>query len=132
DRLLEAWCGAKRDKAGQIPGDTAALETALEAEATALREVAGRAGATILISVDQAEEVARADGRNAEALADYLRVALATTRSPWQLAFTIRTDSFPELQSHRRVQDLEARGYDLRAIPVVRIDRVAEEPSTRY
>jgi hypothetical protein len=34
-----------------------------------------------------------------------------------QPEFTIRTDSFPELQSHRRFQDLKARGYDLRAIP---------------
>ena len=39
------------------------------------------------------------DGKSGEALADYLRAALGTSRGPWQLAFTIRTDSFPELQS---------------------------------
>jgi hypothetical protein len=49
---------------------------------------------------------------------------LASSASRWQLAFTIRTDSFPELQSHRRFQDLKARGYDLRAIPVFRFDSV--------
>jgi formylglycine-generating enzyme required for sulfatase activity len=61
-----------------------------------------------------------------------MRAALGTTRSPWQLAFTIRTDSFPELQSHRRFQNLEARGYDLRALPVFRFDSVVEEPAKRY
>ena len=85
-----------------------------------------------MISVDQAEELARAEGTSGEALADYLRVALASTVSNWQLAFTIRTDSFPELQRHRRFQDLEARGYDLRALPVFRFDDVIENPARRY
>jgi hypothetical protein len=65
-------------------------------------------------------------------LANYLRVALADAQSSWQLAFTIRTDSFSELQSHRRFQDLEARGYDLRALPVSHFLRVVEEPARRY
>jgi hypothetical protein len=80
----------------------------------------------------QAEEMARSDGKSAEALANYLRVALADAQSSWQLAFTIRTDSFSEFQSHRRFQDLEARGYDLRAIPIFRFDSVVEEPAKRY
>ena len=74
----------------------------------------------------------RAESDSGEALADYLRAALAATTSFWQLAFTIRTDSFPELQSHRRFQDLKARGYDLRAVPVFRFDSVVEEPAKRY
>ena len=40
----------------------------------------------------------------------------------WRLAFTIRTDSFPELQAHPRFQGLEARGYDLRALPTFRFN----------
>jgi hypothetical protein len=32
----------------------------------------------------------------------------------WHLAFTIRSDSLPELQSHRRFQDLKLHPYDLR------------------
>ena len=136
DRLFDAWGNAERDT-GRDGADLtatglAALETALDAEGKKLRAAAGRPSASILISVDQAEEIARSDGRSGEALADYLRAALATTRSPWQIAFTIRTDSFPELQSHRRFQDLEARGYDLRAIPVFRFDSVVEEPAKRY
>jgi hypothetical protein len=63
---------------------------------------------------------------------DYLRAALGTTRSPWQLAFTIRTDSFPERQSHRRFQNLQTHPYDLRALPVFRFDSVVEEPAKRY
>jgi hypothetical protein len=120
-------CERRTDAAG-----LAALEAALEAVGRKLRDAAGRSAASILISVDQAEEMARADGDSGEALADYLRVALAAGASSWQLAFTIRTDSFPELQSHRRFQDLKARGYDLRAIPVFRFDSVVEEPAKRY
>jgi formylglycine-generating enzyme required for sulfatase activity len=73
----------------------------------------------------------RADGDSGDALADYLRVALAAATS-WHLALTIRTDSFAELQSHRRFRDLEARGYDLRAILGYRFANVVEEPAKRY
>ena len=55
------------------------------AEGGKLRAAAGRAAASILIGVDQAEEIARADGSSGEALADYLRAALAATESSWQL-----------------------------------------------
>ncbi|MCI0600365.1 MAG: toll/interleukin-1 receptor domain-containing protein, partial [Beijerinckiaceae bacterium] len=133
DRLLDSWSKAARNEKGELTqAGSFVLDEALDAEGKSLREAAGRAGATILISVDQAEEMARAEGKSAEALADYLRVALDTTRSPWQLAFTIRTDSFPELQAHPRFQNLEARGYDLRAIPIFYFDNVIEEPAKRY
>jgi hypothetical protein len=132
DRLMGAWTKAERNKGELTPDGLGVLEAALEAEGQALRNAAGRPNASILISVDQAEEMARAEGKSGEALADYLRAALGTTRSPWQLAFTIRTDSFPELQNHRRFQNLAARGYDLRALPVFRFDSVVEEPAKRY
>jgi formylglycine-generating enzyme required for sulfatase activity len=132
DRLQDEWLKAAREKGELAPSGIATLEDALESEGERLRLRASRPGATILIGVDQAEEMARAESYSGEALADYLRVALASTKSPWQLAFTIRTDSFPELQRHRRFQDLEARGYDLRAIPVFRFTDVVEEPAKRY
>jgi formylglycine-generating enzyme required for sulfatase activity len=132
DRFFDAWSKAERQNTELTEAGAAALEAVLEAEGQRLRAAAGRDGATILISVDQAEEMARAEGDSGEALADYLRAALASAASRWQLAFTIRTDSFPELQSHRRFQDLNARGYDLRAIPVFRFDSVVEEPAERY
>jgi formylglycine-generating enzyme required for sulfatase activity len=109
----------------------AALGEALQVQEARLRLRANRPAATILISIDQAEELARSDGESGSALADYLRAAMDAPSS-WRLAFTIRTDSFPELQAHNRFQGLEARGYDLRTLPVFRFDDVAEDPAARY
>jgi formylglycine-generating enzyme required for sulfatase activity len=131
DRLLGAWSRAERNGKELTVSGRKALEAALEAEGRNLRAAADRGGATILVSIDQAEEMTRVEGESADALADYLRAAL-TAISPWQLAFTIRADAFDELQSHRRFQDLNARAYDLRAIRSFRFDSVVEEPAKRY
>ena len=113
DRLLDVWSKAERAE-GRLDSRRScrAGRRARGRGPKAARWPPGAPARSILVSVDQAEEMARADGNSAEALADYLRVALAATSSSWQLAFTIRTDSFPELQSHRRFQDL--RGARLR------------------
>lgn len=132
DRLFSAWSRAERVGSDLTPVGLAALEKALHLEGNLLRKAAGIDAATILISVDQAEELTRAAGESGDALADYLRVALATGNESWQLAFTIRTDTFPELQNHSRFRNLEARGYDLRAIPVFRFESVVGEPAKRY
>ncbi len=116
--LLEAW------QAGQAAD-------VLSAAAERLRTAANRPGATILIGVDQAEELARAEGESGEALSAYLRAAM-DAGDVWRLAFTIRTDSFPELQAHPRFQGLEARGYDLRALPTFKFDDVVSQPAKRY
>jgi len=73
-----------------------------------------------------------ADNLSGQALADYLRAAFTSTESHWPLAFTIRTDSFPLLQKHRHFMQLEARGYDLRAIPTFRFESVVQAPAKRY
>ncbi|MCP5084308.1 MAG: SUMF1/EgtB/PvdO family nonheme iron enzyme, partial [Alphaproteobacteria bacterium] len=131
--LFDAWSVAERDEKGELnDAGNEALRGALEAEGQKLRKAANRPAATILISVDQAEEIARSEGDSGDALADYLKVAISSTASNWQLAFTTRTDSFPELQSHQRFQNLETRGYDLRAIPIFRFDNVVEQPAKRY
>jgi formylglycine-generating enzyme required for sulfatase activity len=133
ERLSDAWSKAERGKESALtPDGLKTLETALEAEGQKIRAAAGCPDATILLSVDQAEELARADGKSADALTDYLRVALAASTSDWMLAFTVRTDSFPELQAHRRFRGLEARPFDLRAMPTFRFDSVVEEPARRY
>jgi formylglycine-generating enzyme required for sulfatase activity len=132
DRLFDAWSKAERAGGDLTPSGRSAVAAALELEGRKLRDAADRGAASILISVDQAEELARADGESGDALADYFRVALTMTTSNWLLAFTIRTDNFPELQRHRRFQNLEARGYDLRAIPVFRFESVVGEPAKRY
>jgi formylglycine-generating enzyme required for sulfatase activity len=132
ERLMGAWSKAERsDKGDLTPEGFGVLQAALETEGRKLREAAGRSTASILISVDQAEELARAEGDNGQALADYLRVALAAATS-WYLAFTIRNDSLPELQSHRRFRDLKLHLYDLRAMPVFRFESVVEAPAKRY
>lgn len=109
---------------------------ALDAATEKLRVASNRPDATILICVDQAEELARADGDSGDALAAYLRSAMDVTGSgksgAWRVAFTIRTDSFLELQSHPRFHGLEARGYDLRAMPTFRFDDVVTHPAKRY
>ncbi|WP_353257895.1 SUMF1/EgtB/PvdO family nonheme iron enzyme [Hyphomonas sp.] len=130
--LLEAWQACERDGRGEFtPAGRAALAAALETQGSRLRALANRPNATILISVDQAEELARSEGASGQALADYLRAAMDASSS-WRLAFTIRTDSFPELQAHARFRGLEARGYDLRTLPVFRFNDVAEDPARRY
>jgi formylglycine-generating enzyme required for sulfatase activity len=130
DRLFDAWEKAERQNDELTVSGNATLTSTLEDEGRKLREASGCATATILISIDQSEEIARAEGKSSECLADYLRVALAT--SGWQLAFTTRSDSFPEIQGHRVFRGLEARGYDLRTMPVFRFDTVVEEPARRY
>jgi formylglycine-generating enzyme required for sulfatase activity len=132
ERLMSAWSKAERsDKGDLTPEGFGVLQAALEAEGRKLREAAGRGAASILISVDQAEELARAEGDSGQALADYLRVALAAGTS-WYLAFTIRNDSLPELQSHRRFRDLKLHLYDLRGLPIFRFESVVEAPAKRY
>ena len=132
DRLFTAWAQAEREESGLSPRGDAEIENVLEAEGQKLRGAAGCENATILISIDQAEEVARASGDSGAALVDYLRVALVASRSSWQIALTIRTDSFPELQSDDRFQNLRARAYDLRAVPVFRFESIVVEPAKRY
>jgi conflict system STAND superfamily ATPase/TIR domain-containing protein len=132
DRLLDVWSKAERNKSDLTPTGRARLAAAIETEGSKLRDAAGRSAATILIGVDQAEELARADGAVGEALADYLRVASAEFKGQWRIALTIRTDSFSELQSHPRFKSLDCCGYDLRAISVNHFIEVVQEPSKRY
>jgi hypothetical protein len=68
ERLMGAWSKAERsDKGDLTPEGFGVLQAALEAEGRKLREAAGRGAASILISVDQAEELARAEGQRSGA-----------------------------------------------------------------
>ncbi len=131
DRLFNAWSRATCAVGSVASASADALKEALEAEGRRLRAAAGCPEATILVSLDQAEELTRLEGDSCEALAEYLRVTL-TTATSWQLALTIRTDSFPDLQNSPYFKSLEARGYDLRAIPAFRFESVVQEPARRY
>ncbi len=155
--LFETWSKAPRTADGLTAEGRAMVQARLDAEGHRLRQAAARPAATLLISVDQGEEIARSEGDSGDALADYLRAATRSEvdasgtraaseaseagrsrfirdRDPvdWHLVFTTRTDSFAELQSHPRFQSLEVRGYDLRALPVFHFDDVVDEPAKRY
>jgi hypothetical protein len=133
DHLLDAWRLAERNSDRTITeAGHRTLRAKLETFGRTLRTAASRPTASILIGVDQAEELVSGDGDSAEALADYLRAAITTAETNWQLVLTIRTDSFAELQRHRRFHNLEARGYDLRALPAFRFSDVIEAPAKRY
>ncbi|MBX2855993.1 MAG: SUMF1/EgtB/PvdO family nonheme iron enzyme [Rhodobacteraceae bacterium] len=132
NRLFAAWRDAPRDEDGVLSeAGREQIRAALEAEGEKLRAVADRPYATILISVDQAEELPRSENNSAHAMADYLRAAI-DSETEWRLAFTIRADSFRDLQSHPMFQGLEARGYDLRSIAVFHFDNLIEQPAQRY
>jgi len=116
---------------GQPPDAASPVSAALDDLADRLRRAAGAGGATILISVDQAEELLRAADTDEARLGPFLAAALAGRRG-WLVAFTIRTDRFPDLQGHPGFRDLKARGYDLRQLPPFRFSDVIEGPAARY
>ena len=129
--LLSTWASADKQNGELTPEGLQSLHTKLDEIANRLRTASNRPQATLLIGVDQAEELARADDESGQALADYLRIAMNDPKV-WRLAFTIRTDSFPELQSHPRFRDMESWGYDLRSLPIFKFDDVVEKPAQRY
>ena len=132
--LLAVWQGASRDsKTGALTeAGWQALRSRIDSEGQRLRAKAHRPHATLLLSVDQGEELARSEGDSGDALADYVRAALASTDVQWQTMLTVRSDSFGELQAHPRFRGLEVELYDLRPLPVFRFDNVIEEPARRY
>jgi Novel STAND NTPase 1/TIR domain len=133
DRLMDAWSRAERGDGIELSyAGFDVLVAALADDAQKLRVAAGRPDASILVGVDQADEMVHAEGSSADALADYLRAALRVPEQSWLIAVTVRTDSFPEFQNYRRFRGLEARGYDLRALPAFRFDGLVEEPARRY
>ncbi len=134
DALYTAWRAASvRDRA-TIDG---VLRDALDAQTETLRERADRQKATMLIAMDQGEELARADSESAKVLGDFLRAAIADT-SPggepvsMMLAFTVRTDSFQELQTSPRFRGIPTRPADIRSIPTSRFASAIEQPAMRY
>ena len=132
DRLRAVWTHAQRNPDGAVTEmGLKSLVSVLEGEGHRLRTAAGRPEASILIAVDQAEELIRGDSASSEALADYLRAAISA-QSRWQLAFTISNRQFRRVTNHKRFQNLNAHGYDLRTLPGFRFASVVEAPAQRY
>jgi WD40 repeat protein len=106
-----------------------------------LRARAGRAHATILMPLDQAEELVHATGQSADILADCLRALLTPPPviSPDMqstpgvlLCLTIRTDSLPALQNSPRFTGFASRLSDVRPVPLYRFSAAIEGPAGRY
>jgi formylglycine-generating enzyme required for sulfatase activity len=142
DRLRATWDQAEKQRGFATNDGLNVLRQVLEGEAFGpLRRRANRPGATVLIPLDQAEELARAEGQGADVLCDYLRAALLPAPSAdgadapapgGMIALTARSDGFPELQAARRFAGLDARCADIRPVPVHRFDDTIEKPAARY
>jgi hypothetical protein len=130
NQLLGAWNAAKRPS-GMISLEMGApLQAALEDIGGRLRLASHRPEATILVSLDQAEELARAEGESGDALAAYLRAAAALSR--WRVVLTIRDDSWPEFNSHERFVAWEPNPEILLTVDGHFYDDVVEQPARRY
>ena len=118
---------------GALAADTGddALGNTLDRLSEKLRTAAGSPGATILISVDQVEELLRDDSPTAARLIACLAAA-GEGRRGWMTAMTIRADRLPDLQAHPGFGQLKTRGYDLRQMPPFRFSDVMEQPAARY
>lgn len=153
--LLATWRGgrhsfdAERSDAAKLPNNQREaavagarhrllelLKTALDVQLAQLKAQSDRVDATVLISMDQGEELARASGDSADALADYLKAALLPSEgggpAPYAVVFTVRSDSFPEIQSAPRFEGIATRSFDLRTLPTYRFDAAIEQPASRY
>ncbi len=130
---LDAALSSSPDPSAEAEGDApeTPISAYLDKLCARLRAAAGAPGVTILISVDQAEELLRSDSRASLLLSACLAAAMAGRRG-WLIAFTIRTDRFPDLQGHPSFRNLKARGYDLRQLPAFRFSDVIEGPAARY
>jgi WD40 repeat protein len=140
DALLDIWRNLRADRF-VAPSGRLAIRAHLESYFSRLRLRADRPLATVLIPLDQAEELVRAEGEGADALSDYLRAAYAdATHEPESapqvsaimVTFTIRSDSFAELQKSARFAGLDARCADIRPMPLYRFDTAIECPAERY
>lgn len=138
--------GAVRDAllSARATGDVAKMRAALDEIVKPLRERADRPDATVLIPLDQGEELSRSQGDSADALGDVLRAAMAPpTVTPtsaedgvptaaYAVTVTVRTDTFAELQLSPRFAGLDARCADIRPLPIYRFDNAVEGPAGRY
>jgi hypothetical protein len=156
DRLLGVWSAAKADakkawadlpkglapeqqRLASVGIDLAMLQklrSQLDAEITPLKLKLDRPAATVLIAIDQGEELVQAAGDGAEAFADYMRSALLQTQEGepvmYAVVLTVRTDSFQEMQTSPRLEGIRTRLFDLRSLPVYRIAEAVEQPAARY
>ncbi len=141
DTLRDVWLRATKTNGFVNPEALGVLRTALQGYLALIRGRSGKQNATILISIDQAEELVRQVGESGDALCDYFRAATTESRTEagkqsasggTAIIFTIRSDSFAELQQSSRFFGLDARCADIRPVPIHRFAEVVEGPALRY
>lgn len=128
DEIASNFGEAQKSASGNVH---TGLTEHLEALATRLQTAAGQPDASILISIDQAEEIVSAADGPARAFCDVLRAAIAAEKT-WHVVFTVRTDSYRELQSNAIFAGLEARCIDVRQLQRHRFESVIVPPAKRY
>ncbi len=133
ERGLVSAIAAACAKAG-LPETRAQIRQASEAGAQALRPILARlAGeATIVISIDQAEELFRAEGAaDGEAFLSLLRDLTAVDGPRIIALFTIRSDSYDALERARPLEGLPQRTFALLPMPHGAYQTVIEGPAAR-
>jgi WD40 repeat protein len=141
DELLAAW-DSRQQLLVQNPLQAyGELRDLVERTFDRLRQRADRPNSTVLVALDQAEELVHAKGQSGDVLAGYLRAMLSARSAPLQelgstrgvlVCLTVRTDSLPALQASPRFEGLSARCNDLRPVPIYRFSAAIEEPAARY
>ena len=112
-----------------------AVASGAEAVRPILRKIAARGGepaATLIVAVDQAEELFRAEGAaEGEALLTLLRDLTAQDDPAVIALFAIRSDSFDALERARALEGLPQRTYALLPMPRSAYQTVIERPAQR-
>jgi hypothetical protein len=154
DDLRDQWLASRTAAAGDR---SLRLAGALEHWLSRFRLVADDPEVTVLITVDQAEELARGtvkasqppaeviagaqvvehpESESAAMLCDYLCAAVAGSPTARKvdamLAMTARTDLFHELQRAPGFRALVCRCADIRPVPFYRFAEVIEGPARRF
>lgn len=137
DDLFATW-----KSSSQEPSDPEYINSLVQTLAryfARMRELSDRPLASILVALDQAEELLRLPGPSADILCDYLRASIlgpsansGSSTPGTTLILTLRTDSFSELQRSSRFSGLGFRCTDIRPVPIQRLADVIEEPAARY
>jgi formylglycine-generating enzyme required for sulfatase activity len=128
--------GAIRDELLAARRSKDDLRATLDRIIAPLKRRADRQSATVLIAMDQGEELARAGGDSADALGDYLRAGLGDAPEAEPISYlwslTVRSDSFNDLQTSPHFVGILLRACDIRTLPVYRFDMAIEQPAARY
>lgn len=133
---IDISSGGVRDKLRAAFVNGAELRSVLDEIIAPLKLKADRPDATVLVTMDQAEELARVGGESADALTACIRAMLAEVRAgeptPYAVALTLRTDCLPEVEASKRFEGLGSRSQYIRMMPAYGFDTAIEQPAARY